>query len=302
MVVQKAIDLNKPIAKGDDKITLDVSPLTTDLSEAALILHGDYYRQLQGDFIKSIFWNRMSVSLTILVLSVYLYYSCHEYVEQCNTIKEFIALVYKSRALKADLIMVFPVLAGVLGTIGLLSLFVTDEFKIISEKMITTKYMEHLFGFNLYDFSKINPDDSNKKVQPVLQKGNNTGLINYNGEPIGIITVKPLVSNDNKLNIKITGLSVRKAFSKFDFEPILLDWAIKRSKDISKELNHKGKVTLLVDNYCFNKALEKTLIDYNFSKIESSFNFNPTEENTSVLNHLFNKTFNITKDTFGLNI
>lgn len=311
MVAQKKVDLNTPV-DGTKKSTLEVSKLTPDLSEASLSLHGDYYRQMQSLMTKLILWDKNTISMLFLVLAGYNYYILSDYIEVSESITEFIQITKANKGLRVSLLFNSMVMLGFLGMVGIVSLLITDEFKVITDKLTNRKYLEYLYGFELTKFSKLDPESNNLKDKKLLSQGDNTQIMLYKEEPIACITIKPLLdkSNDSTLFIKVTGMDVRKAFRPLNFEPIMMNWVLERSaimlKDYLKEkkIKHsKGcKATILVDNYTFNKDFAQFLTMNKFNKVDFDYNYNPTGEKTAILNGLVNRAFRSGRDTYAIHV
>lgn len=311
MVSQRKLDLNEPI-NSQKESKLEFSKLTPDLCEASLTLNGDYFRQMQSLLVKRIIWDKYSISFMVLVLACYNYYVLADFIEVSESISEFITITKNNRFLKSSLLFNSMVLLVCLGAVGVCSLFVSDEFKIISDNLMSSKYQLYLYGFELSKFSKLDPNSTTPKDNAFLAKGTNSQLILYKEAPIACINLKPLPenSNDATLFIKITGINVRKAFKPLDFEQLLLDWALERSmmlleahlKD-RKIKNSKGcKTTILIDCYSFDGEFARFLKKNKFNKVDSSFNYNPTGEKTAIFNGLANSIFKSTRDTYAIHI
>lgn len=312
MAVQRQFDLNKPVAsEGESK--LELTKLTPDLVLASLELHGDYYAKLEGLWVKSFLWSAPVISIIVAAVSGYLYYILRDYIEISETYGEFFRLIFRSSDIKVSLTMIFPIIAISIAIFGIVGLFIGDEFRQISKKMDQTNYVEEIYGFPILKFAKLPMDKiNNLKEKKLEDNGKNSQVILYKTEPIGIITLKPLFdkSNDSNLIVKITGLSIRPAFKKLNFEELLIKWAIETSKSIyaqylkdKKITDSRGcKITLLTDNYSFNTALENILKAHQFSKVSSSFKLNPVNDNTALMMGVFNPWIHLSRDTYALHI
>lgn len=309
-VEQKKVDLNQPV-DGTKESKLEFTALTPELSEASLTLHGDYYRQMQSLFTKNILWHKTTISIIVLVLGCYNYYILSDYIEVSESIGEFIQITRSNKPLGISLLFNSMVFLGCLGVTGVGSLFVSDEFKIISDKLAKPAYQQYIYGFELTKFAKLNPESNNAKDKKMLANGANSQIVLYKEEPIATITLKPLVEKkDTNLVVKITGINSRKAYKPLNFEQLLLDWAMNRAKDMllahlkEKKLKHSEgcKTTVLIDNYSFNHEFAEFLIQNKFQKIDSSANYNPTGEKTAILDGIVNLLFKSTRDTYAIHV
>lgn len=232
MAIQRKIDLNQPL-KGSGESKIELISLTPDLCEAALILQGDYYRQVQSTFTKHVLWHRAVLSTIIGILASYTYWELKDYIEVAESFSDFVRLARKSGDLLTALLFNSTILLVCLGFVGIFSYLISDEFRIISDRLITDPYIDYLFGFDIKKLSKLEIDTKDLKQKKLINNGLNSQLITYKGEPFGIITLKtlPEKSTDANLIVKITGLSIRRAFRPLDFEQILLDWALLDQKN-----------------------------------------------------------------------
>lgn len=320
MAVQKDVNLNEPLSTKVPP-TLGKTSLTPELSQAALILHGDYYSQLQGKCNRYVFWHIFSTTFLIISTSIFTYYRLYDYISVSESIGEFVSFFWKNRDFQFQVMGILPWLVCVFGIVGIVAHFASDVFKDISVKLPQSNYMEKIFGFNLKEYAKLSESallKQNRKLSSkdsiLLKNGANTHIIMYRDSPIAIITLKPLIdeSSESNLVIKITGLHIRKAFAKVDFDVLLLEWSYERARELLKEYkpNKNAKLTLLVDAFSFDKELIKTLESQSFQKISSSFTLNSFEDDSNSEPGFFSyisstgayKTFGISKDTYRLTL
>ncbi|EGV60253.1 inorganic phosphate transporter pho86 [Yamadazyma tenuis] len=311
MAIQTKIDLNKPVKSAPDP-KLEVVALRPEFSEAALLLYGDYFRQCQTTLTKSILWHKQVVSIGLGVVSAYLYYILADYIEVSESVGEFFSIAIHSADLKVNILFTSAVILGFIAFVGLISVMISDEFRIISENLVKKSYVEDVFGFDLVKYSKLEGDSKVLKEKKILANGSNSQVVLFQEQPIAIITLKPIYdkSNDSHLVIKVSGLSVRRVFKPLNFEQILIEWALSRSNDLLTEyLKAKKvkktsgcKVSLLVDCYTFDTEFAKFLESNRFNKIDSTYNYNPIGEITAPLKGLLNKTFRSGRDTYGVHI
>lgn len=314
MVKQKKVDLNEPIDE-KAKPTLSKSELKPELSEAALTLHGDYYRQLQSKCNRYIFWHTRSIGLMMVILVCYSSYLMYDYVIISDSIREFTKLVLNN---KFDFINIFPCLILTFSCIGTAGYFISDEFRGISDDLLKPNYIEEIFGFDLKKYSKLTNAKTPKETKFKLTNSKNSQLIIYRDSPIAVVTLKPLIENSIESNffIKITGLNVRKVFQKVDFDTLLIETAILRSRELFQEyVDGKKikdvdgcKINILIDAYSFDTDLIKTLTKNSFGLIKKDYNLNFFQANNDdkllklVSYKSVHQFFEISKNTYGLTL
>lgn len=311
MAIQKEINIDKPVEI--ENPTLSFSKLTPELSLSALTLHGDYYSDLQAKYMKTFLWSLPVQSAIAVIIACYYYYILKDYIEISESVGEFLRLVKNSSDLRVSFVISFAVLAVSLAVFGVIGMYITDEFKIISSKLSASSYVQYIFGFDLHKFSKLdNEKVSNLKEKKLYEQGENSQLVMFKDDPIGIISLTPLFdkSSDSNLVIRISGMNVRKAFRKYDFESLLLDFAVERSKLIYKQFlkdkkikkSNGCKITLLIDGYSFDKEFLEPIINHNFSEVSSSYQLNPLTDKTAFLKGAVNKFLGITRKTFAVQV
>lgn len=311
MAIQRKIDLNQPLS-GTGEAKIELTSLTPDLCEAALILQGDNYRQIQATFTKHVLWHRAVLSTVVGILASYTYWELKDYIEVAESFSDFLRLARKSGDLHTALLYNATILLVCLGFVGVCSFLVSDEFRMISDRLITTPYIDYFFGFDIKKLSKLELGTKDLKEKKLIANGANSQLISYKDEPFGIITLKtlPEKSNDANLIVKVTGISIRKAFRPLDFEQVLLDWALSRSKELLKAHLKERKITktngckvsILIDNYSFDNSFAEFLKKNKFTKVSSDYNYNPTGDNTAIFKGLINTTFRSSRDTYAVHI
>lgn len=318
MAIQKDVNLNEPL---NDKAppTLEKRSLTPELAQAALILHGDYYSQLQAKCNRCVFWHPISTTFLVISTSIFTYYRLYDYISISESFGEFFSFFSKSRDFQFQVMGIFPWLVCVFGIVGIIAHFVSDVYKDISIKLPQLNYLEKLFGFNLKEYARLSQSTLLKQKRKLtsresifLKNGENTHIVMYRDSPIAIITLRPLLDESSESNfvIKITGLHVRKAFAKVDFDVLLLEWSYRRARELLKDYNPKkdAKITIVTDTFSFDKQIIKTLENQSFQKVSSSFALNSfqTESETGVLSYITStgahKTFGISKDTYSITL
>lgn len=257
--MQKKVDLNQPL-DADVKPTLVKTNLAPQYAEAALTLHGDYYRQLQSKCNRHILWHPASVATVVAGLAVATSYVLWDLIVVLDSLEEFYKLLLNNKALLTG---IFPALILIVAVLGLISFLVSDDFRTISDELGKPANIQVLFGFDLTKYAKLKTGGSPKEEKLLKTGSDNTHLVVYRDLPIAVVTVKPLYDNstDASFFVKITGLHVRKVFAKVDFDTLLLEWAVARSKDLFDEYvkakKYKSvegcKITLLIDGYSFDK-------------------------------------------------
>lgn len=323
MVKQREVNLNEPLDV-KAKPTLNKFALTPEFSQAALTLHGDYYRQLQGKCNKYIIWHPISLSIIVSACSAFMFYRLYDFISVSESIGEFLGFFWKNGEFQYLLLSFFPSLICMVAVVGCVSYFVSDDFRLISDVLPEDEFIEDLFGFDLKKFAKLSESKllkekrnlSPKEVQ-FLKNGENTHVVVYRDSPIAVITLKPLLDRSTETNfvVKITGLQVRKVFSKVDFDGLLLEWSFVRSREIFQDFiknrkNSEGsKITILTDAYSFDKQYVNVLKSRSFGKISSSYELSPfkriaKKEGARVGSSwiLLNKVFNVSRDTYGVTL
>lgn len=311
MALQNEVDLNQPLDASKPS-TLSKSALTPELSHAAITIHGDYYRQLQMRLNKYVFWHPISVTVYTIIATSVLSYRLWDYIVISESIREFLSFFYRSRDFLYQILGVFPVGVVVVGCFGLLNWLASDDLRCIADNLIQRNYIGEIFGFEIAKFRKLNVTD---KITPkeikLLAKGDNSQLMIYRESPIAIATLNPLYDNSTESNfvVKITGLHVRKVFRKVDFESLMIDWAILRSRQIFQEYvgNTKSiagcKITVIIDAYSFDQLTIDILKRKQFGVINEDINLNPFEKkHPNLLMTLFQKLFNVKRQTYGITI
>lgn len=318
MAGQKKVNLNEPLDV-EAKPTLNKTNLTPELSEGALTLHGDFYRQQQSQCNKYIFWHPYSLLVFFTITPIYFTFLVYDLILISDSFGEFISLLFRNKLI---IVLVFPCLIILFACIGLSSFLVSDDFKVISDKLMEPVYVEKLFGFDLTKYSFLTNKDNTRHFSPkelkLLNNGSkNSQLIVYRDSPIAIITLKPLLENSTETNffVKITGLNVRKVFSKVDFETLLIEWALIRSRELMQEyLNSKKitknegcKLTVLIDSYSFNKGLNKILKSLSFGLVKEDYQLNPfIDTNEKLISFITSRSlakfFSVSRQTYGITL
>lgn len=314
MAVQKEINLNQPL-DGSKETTLSKTSLTPDLSQAALTLHGDRYNQLQVGLNRLLFWHPLLVVTLLLPISIYFAYQSYDYLFIVDSIGEFVDLFFTKENMRDHLVALMPLLLFTVMFLTIFSFYLSDELKNISEKFKTGPYMEALFGFDLRKFAKLETDESiiSPKERQQLKLGENTQLIVYRDSPIAVATVVPLSKPTvTDYYVTITGLHVRKVFAKVDFETLLLDWCLLRSRELHAEFtNNKEnvsgcKIHVTIQCYNFEKAFIAKLKAHKFELINKSSELNPFEDletkKQGVITNFFYSIFGIERNIYGLSI
>lgn len=296
MAIQKEVNLNEPL-NADVEATLNKSTLTPDLTHATITLHGDFFRQLQGRLNRHVFWHPISEVIYVTVIIVVLTTQLWDYIVISDSIGEFFYFAVKSRDFWFQFMTLFPAFVCVLGIEGLLNYIVSDQLKEISDNLIKTEYLDAAFGFDIRKFGQLEGSEKKSEDVKLLSNGQNTSVILYRESPIAALTLKPL---DGK--IKVTGVHVKKVFRKADFEGLLLDWAIERTREILKETNEES-VELVADGYTFDLPLIQSLKIKQFKHIDSSLNLNPFMENEgNYFILLFQKIFGLRRESYSLTV
>lgn len=322
MVSQKEVNLNVPLDV-NKKATLSRTELTPDLAEASLVLHGDYYRQLQGKCNKYLFWHPLSLLILISGGLSFFFFRVREWIEVADSAGEFFKFFVKSRDFQVEIFKTLPLAISVFGIIAVIAFMLSDVFRVISDELPKPEYSQALYGFDITKFA----NSGDKKLTPKEKAafhGDYTQIIVYRDSPIAVVTLRPLldVSTESNFVVRITGLHVRKVFAKADFETLMLEWSFTKARQIFQEHVKKSKVAgckiqLLIDAYSFDKHYINALTKNSFGKVSSSYVLNPMVARETKMSHksvtsqdfltriysmLTHKVFNISRDTYGVTI
>lgn len=307
MVVQKEIDLNKPLDANAAPV-LAKTTLKPELSKAAIVLHGDRYKQLQAKLTKYVLWHPISIVVYTTVLPVVVGYALWDYISISDNLIEFYHIMMKE---KKDFIFsfftAFPLFASVFASFGFLAYIVGEDMGIITSKFYAQKYCDYIFGFDIKSYSQ-NETGKDKKL---TRKSLDTQLIVYRDSPIAIcsLVVDETQSSAANFIVKITGIHVRKVFQKVNFDEVLIDWAVVRARELYQEFPtskniktppENSSILITIDAYSFDNAFEKTLYNHGFRILDSSFELNPFSPAVSWYKERLYRFLNVSRDTFGL--
>lgn len=258
MVQQKEVDLNKPL-DADAEPVISRVPLEPELSTVALTLHGDIYRQAQGKTNRQIVWHPLTQAYVFAVFAISTFYVFKDIVEISDSVGEFFGLVLHN---KYVLTRYFPAMIFVAGTVGLVSFTITDEYRVITDKLATDSYLAQIFRFPLKIYANAQPSDMNSAF--VESASQSTDLIEYRNSPIAIVTVVPLPdkSNTDTFHAKITGLHVKKAYRTAGLEEDLLAYAKEKARALCNRYvadnnipTKNIRIVLTADAYSADKNL-----------------------------------------------
>lgn len=312
MAIQKKVDLNDPL-DASAKPTLKKTALTPEYSEAALTLHGDIYKQLQNKARQHVFWHPSSLVVMVVGFVGILVYRLYDYIVVADSVIEFLGYFVSRRDFQFQVISAFPIFMTIFMGYSMIAYFVSDDFVSISKDL--PNHAEKLFGFELKKFAALRTDNNSKNLTPkeskLLKNGENSNLIIYRDSPIAVCTLEPLVDSSTltNFNVKISGLHVRKVFAKVDFESLLLDWAILRSRMLFQDftngkLNVDGcKINLLIDAYSFDKRFVDILRARSFKLVGESYRLNTfSDKPNNALITLLLRGFGIKRQTYVLTL
>lgn len=281
MVVQLDLNLNKPLeASTESKINR--VPLSPSLATLALTLHGDYYRQLQSKCNSRIVRDPL---LLLVLLTLFVSFTAYLYAdlyEVSDSFGEFFHLAWQN---KFKMTNYFPALIIVAGIVGLTVSSITDEFRTISDLFNTDAYMAQVFRFPLRIYA--NATEAEMEMPLVTLGSQSTDLVVYRGSPIAIVTVVPDPEKSDSLTFyaKITGLHVRKVYSKAGLETELLGYAQEKARELciryakDNNLNSKKlKIVLVAEAYSFDNVLPKLYLQNDFKLVKSSYKINAFEK------------------------
>jgi hypothetical protein len=283
MVEQIPLNLNVPLDVNSES-TLSKTPLTPQLATASTVLVGDYYVQQQGKLNKYILLHRITVSISVVLVTSIMTYKIWDYIAVSDSIGEFLRF-FLVRDFIFEIVSSLPVLLFISAIIGIVSYLISDDLKEVSKKLIKDNYVGDIFGFDLVKLAKIDKDAklSQNDVE-ILKQGENTLMLVYRNSPIAIASVVEAPSEDpSTFVVKITGLHVRKVFEKVEFDQLLLDWCISRSYHLFKEYAKSKKIEntsdvkiqILIDAYNWDEKYVKTIVKNKFVPKSESWEINP---------------------------
>ncbi|KAK6202699.1 inorganic phosphate transporter Pho86 [Scheffersomyces amazonensis] len=285
MVQQRPLDLSQPLDQNASP-KLEKVPLTPELIESALVLHGDYYGQSQSRLNRFLFWHPVSLTIYSIVFPIALAYGLWDYITISDSIGEFFYYFARSTDPFFEILGVLPAIVITLGIIGLISYLISDDIKTVSDELPKQEYAKQIFGFDIKLFSWLDPTVNKEKSDiELLALGNNTQFIIYRESPIAVCTINPDYENstEKEFIVRLTGLHIRKVFQKVDFDDLLLDWAIIRSRELFKPFSKKlkiknieeSKITITTKAYTFNKQQIDILLKKDFVEVDSTIDLNP---------------------------
>lgn len=275
MAPQLPLNLNEPLSK-HTKATLEQISLVPELATSGLTLQGDYYRQSQAKFNRHLITHPISVTFIVIVTSVFGYFQLSDALSESSDFWSFVT----HRDTLSRVMMTFPALLFGLGCVGIFSHLMADDFKTISDSLELPSYSTSIFGFDLKKFANLPMDKKDTKDKALFEQGEKSSVIMYRESPIAIATVVPLEEESDKSNfvVKISGFHVRKAFAKVDFDQMLLEWALSKSKELAssnRKYEKDATITILADAYSFDAERIKLLRANFFEKVLATTVLNP---------------------------
>lgn len=311
MVKQIPLNLNVPLDVNSES-TLSKTSLTPELATASTVLIGDYYVQQQGKLNKHILLHRITVSISVVLVSSIITYNIWDYIVVSDSIREFLRF-FLVRDFIFEIVSSLPVLLFISAIIGIVSYLISDDLKEVSKKLIEDNYVGDIFGFDLVKFAKIDKDAKLSATDvEFLKQGENTLILVYRNSPIAIATVVVAPSEESStFVVKITGLHVRKVFEKVEFDQLLLDWCVSRSHHLFREYAKSKKIKnisdfkiqVLIDAYNWDEKYVKTIVKNKFVPISESWEINPFSiKQVAWWQLLANKLFVVKRITYGLTL
>lgn len=295
------LDLHKPLDLAEEP-KLEVSPLKPDLAVAALTLHGDYYRQMQSRCNSKIFWHSVTQAFMIGVLGITAMYQFAELWEISDTMSEFWLLVWYNKYLVTNM---FPSLIFVAGTVGITSFLISDELRVISDKLADDRYILKVFRFPLRLYANnFLKGDAAKSAEV------SSDVMVYRKAPIAIVTVipEPSKSDKQKFFCRITGLHVRKVYKNAGLENELLALALEKARVLAARYKKDNRIsgTLAVfldaDAYSFDPILNNLFLKNNFHLESTSTNFEPLSDSKAGPYAFAKNFFGIRRNTYQLEV
>ncbi|OBA21470.1 hypothetical protein METBIDRAFT_42053 [Metschnikowia bicuspidata var. bicuspidata NRRL YB-4993] len=276
MAPQKTVDLNKPLDAAEEAVIRRV-PLEPELATVALTLHGDIYRQAQGKTNHAIVWHPLTQAYICIVFLVSTAYVFKDLVEVLDSMREFFDLLMHN---KYVLTRYFPAMIFVAGTVGLISFTITDEFRVISDKMASDKYMAQVFRFPLRIYANAQPTEQNSAF--VKSASQSTDFIEYRNSPIAVVTVVPLPnqSTSDTFFAKITGLHVRKSYRSAGAESDLLEYAKEKARLLCSRYVADNKIH--TKNMRIVLVAEAYSVDQNLTSLYQKLGFSVKNKTTKL--------------------
>ncbi|RLV95811.1 Inorganic phosphate transporter PHO86 [Spathaspora sp. JA1] len=310
MAVQKEVDLNQPL-DAHEAATLAKTPLKPEFARAALILHGDTYKQSQAKLNRYIFWHPIAVIAYFLLIPAALLYNLWGFIEVSDSALEFVMFAKKNpKDFFFGVISAFPMIAGLFATFGLITFIMGDDIGGITSSFVAQKYCDKVFGFDIKKFASLTGHETDAESVKLLKQGLNTEIIMYRESPIAICTlvVDEQQSTPEGFIVEITGLHVRKVFENVDFYELLIEWAVLRSRELYFEYAKQKKIkssegnTILIttEAYSFDKRLQDCLYTTNFGVMSKDLELNKFGETLNKPKEILHKILRVSRDTFGL--
>lgn len=312
MVAQKSVDLNQPL-DASALAKLEETDLTPELAQAALTLHGDYYRQVQGVCNKYLFWHPFSVSVCGAGTAMAAAYLVRDYYAIAKDIPQLVTMFWYRRDIKYDLIFVMPVIVMIMGVLALCAHLLSEDLRDVADNLDKPERIEELFGYDLRQYAKVDEEKRlNAKETTLVDQGKNTHLMVYRNSPIAVVTVKPgktssgaRNSTESEVTVRITGLHVRKVFAKADLHTLLMDWALERAQKLGAgAVGKRGqsepfKIHVLIEAFSFDKQYVNFLRGRSFSRVSSSTILDSRKPGSNLVQSI-NKLLGLSRDTYGL--
>ncbi|EGW33141.1 uncharacterized protein SPAPADRAFT_55072 [Spathaspora passalidarum NRRL Y-27907] len=309
MAIQKEVDLNEPL-DAHEAPTLSKTPLKPEFAKAALILHGDTYKQLQAKLNRFIFWHPIAIIAYFLLIPAALLYNLWDFVEVSDSAWEFFLLGKKNpKDFIYGIIAAFPMVAGIFATFGLITYIMGDDIGNITSAFVAQKYCDKVFGFDIKKFAQLTGHETDVDSIKLLKKGLNTQIIMYRESPIAICTVvvDEEQSTPESFIVEITGLHVRKVFENVDFHELLIEWAVLRTRELYEEYakqkkvkTQEGTILITTDAYSFDKRLQTCLYNTNFGVMSKDVELNRFSDTLNKPKEILHKLLGVSRDTFGL--
>ncbi|CAN3372629.1 hypothetical protein DIURU_004877 [Diutina rugosa] len=307
MTRQVDLNLNEPLDAAA-KPTLSKTPLVPKYATAAATLQGDYYVQEQSNLNRYLFWSPISKVYMTLVIGTALTYALWDYVVISDTPMEFLQY-FRRTEVWVQLVIILPALVLIVISLGLVIFLVSDDLKDVSRNLVGNGYVNEIFGFDLVKFAKLDVDSNVPKQREQLSLGDNTQIIVYRDSPIAIATVVPdPKSTVSDFIVRISGMNIRKVYSKVDFDQLVLEWSIIRARQLLQRRAEKEsiksisgcKITVLVDAYSFDQHRVSLLLKNGFSLLSSTYQLNPFGAAPQHWQVGLQKVFSVARRTYGL--
>lgn len=196
-----------------------------------------------------------------------------------------------------------------------ISLFVTNDLHFFSKNLVRKGFINQILGFDYRKYLELSEKkDKSEEEKLYIENENNTNIIVYRNTPIAAITLKIKDDHFEKgfFSVIITGLHVKKVFHRAQLNDLLIKWAIKRSRELCREVKKKQETTIDQIKIFFYEytipSINKDVLKANNFKFDANVSVQETESELIFDKHLYRllirrklyNLFNIKRQAFFL--